>query len=179
MTEDELIKGCIKKDASCQHLLFKQYAGRLMTVCLRYASDKQEAEDILQEAFIKIFSHLQQYSGKGALNKWLKKIVVNCALRWMEKKKIHFIEISSDDTAGIASPDTDALSSLSEEELLHLISSLPDGYRIVFNLYVIEAYTHDEIAAMLHIKAVTSRSQLLQAKRLLQQEVLSIRKMAL
>ncbi len=178
MTENDIIRGCIKSDASCQRELFNQYAGRLMTVCLRYAGDRHEAEDILQEAFIIIFKNIHQYRSEGAFDKWLKRIVINCALRWIEKKKIRFADLNNE-ASNIALNDTDALSSLSEEELLRLIRELPNGYRIVFNLYVMEGYTHDEIASLLHIKPVTSRSQLLQAKRWLQQQILSVKKMAL
>ena len=178
MTEREIIQGCILQDASCHRELFNQYAGRLMTVCLRYAGDRHEAEDILQEAFMIIFKNIQQYRSEGAFEKWLKRIVINCALRWIEKKKIHFADLTNEAT-NIVFNDTDALSSLSEEELLRLIRGLPNGYRIVFNLYVMEGYTHDEIAALLHIKPVTSRSQLLQAKRWLQQQILSMKKIAL
>ena len=144
-----------------------------MTVCLRYASGKQDAEDILQEAFVIIFRSLHQYRGEGALDQWMKRIVINCALRWIEKKKIRFSNISSYEATDVTLNDADALSSLSEEELLLLICELPNGYRIVFNLYVMEGYSHSEIAEMLNIKPVTSRSQLLQAKRWLQQKILS------
>jgi RNA polymerase sigma factor (sigma-70 family) len=178
LTEEQLIKGCIQNDVTCQRLLFEQYAGRLMTICLRYACDKPEAEDMLQEAFIKIFSHIGQYKFEGSFEGWMKRIVVNCALKTIQKKKTRFLEISNHDAA---SPQSDSfvLSSLGEDELIKLISSLPDGYRVVFNLYVMEGYSHDEIAKMLKIQAATSRSQLVKARKLLQKQILLSQKIAI
>jgi len=110
---------------------FEQYAGRMMTICLRYSCDHPEAEDMLQRSFIKIFSHIHQYKFEGSFEGWMKRIVVNCALKMIQKKKTRFLEINNHDAA---SPQADsfALSNLSEDELIKLISSLPDGYRIVF-----------------------------------------------
>ena len=178
MTEEQLIKGCIRKDVACQRTLFEQYAGRLMTICLRYSCDKPEAEDMLQEAFIKIFSHIYQYKFEGSFEGWMKRIVVNCALKAIQKKKTRFLEINNHDSV---SPKTDsvALSHLSEDELIKLISNLPDGYRIVFNLYVMEGYSHDEIAAMLNIQAATSRSQLVKARKMLQKQIVVNQKIAI
>ena len=167
MTEAEIIKGCVRKNVRCQRLLFDAYAGRLMTVCLRYACDTPEAEDMLQESFIRIFEAVDQYRFEGSFEGWLKKIAVNVCLKILQKKRIKFTEISSLElVTTTAEPQT--FSSLSENELLKMISELPDGYRIVFNLYVMEGYSHDEIAGMLNIDATTSRSQLLKARRLLQ-----------
>ena len=178
MTEEQLIKGCVQNDVACQRLLFERYAGKLMTICLRYSCDKSEAEDMLQDAFIKIFSHIRQYKFEGSLEGWMKRIVVNCALKTIQKKKTRFIEISNHDAAAPQS-DSFVLSSLTEDELIKMISSLPDGYRIVFNLYVMEGYSHDEIAEMLGIQAATSRSQLVKARKLLQKQILLNQKIAI
>ena len=176
MTEQDLVKRCIKKDSASQKVLFEQYASVMMTVCRRYSGNQQEAEDILQESFIRVFLYINQYKFKGSLEGWIKRIVVNCALRALQKKKIHFVEIKDEQLA--AQPvDSDALSNLNEEELLKLISSLPEGYRIVFNLYVLEGYNHDEIAGILHIKTATSRSQLAKARNLLKEKIKSLNKM--
>lgn len=178
MTEEQLIKGCVQNDVACQRLLFELYAGKLMTICLRYSCDRPEAEDMLQDAFIKIFSHIRQYKFEGSFEGWLKRIVVNCALKTIQKKKTRFLEISIHDTAAPQS-DSFILSGLSEDELIKLINSLPDGYRIVFNLYVMEGFSHDEIAAMLGIQAATSRSQLVKARKLLQKQILLNQKIAI
>jgi RNA polymerase sigma-70 factor (ECF subfamily) len=176
LTEKELIKGCIRGDINCQHMLFKKYAGILMTICLRYSGNKQEAEDMLQEAFIRVFSFIGQYKFSGSLEGWLKRITINSALRILESKKIHFFELREEEQQ-FYTIETDMLSRLSKEELLNLISNLPEGYRIVFNLYVMEGYDHKEIAEILHIKEATSRSQLSKAKALLKEKINSFQKL--
>lgn len=176
MTERELIQGCINKDIRCQRMLFDKYAGVLMTICRRYSRNHEEAEDMLQESFIRAFSYISQYKYKGAFEGWLKRITVNSALRVLQIKKIFFLEIN--ETVEITHPiDADAISNLNEEELLELIGKLPDGYRTIFNLYAIEGYDHEEIASLLNIKPSTSRSQLSKARKLLQEQIESFEKL--
>jgi RNA polymerase sigma factor (sigma-70 family) len=175
LTEQELIEKCIKKDANGQRILFEQYAGSMMTICRRYSCNQQEAEDMLQEAFIRAFSYIDQYEFKGSFEGWLKRIVVNSALKILQKNKIHFLGID-DEQYEEQSIDSSVLSDLNEEELLRMISNLPEGYRIVFNLYALEGYRHEEIAEMLHIKAATSRSQLSKARNMLKEQIRSLQK---
>ena len=146
-----------------------------MSVCLRYAATTGEAEDMLQHAFIKIFSSINQFRGDGSFEGWLRKITVHVCLAALRKKNIEFTgtDIPASMTDANAS---EAVSRMSEKELIKLISRLPDGYRAVFNLHVIEGYSHDEIAAMLNIEAVTSRSQLAKARKMLQRQILSQQK---
>lgn len=125
---------------------------------------------MLQEAFIRVFDYIHQYKFAGSLAGWIRRIVVNAALKILQSKKIHYAEIGEEQFP-LASIDPDALSNLTEDELLKLIGNLPPGYRIVFNLYVIEGYDHEEIAQMLHIKPATSRSQLLKARKLLKEQI--------
>ncbi len=165
----------MKKDAKSQRLLFDQYAGIMMTICRRYSCDPREAEDMLQESFIRVFQYIDQYRSEGSFEGWIKRITVNAALRVLKNKKIHFSEIRKDQQS-THTIDPDALSDLSEEELLKLIGDLPDGYRVVFNLYVLEGYDHDEIGAMLDIRPATSRSQLSKARRLLKERIGSLHK---
>ena len=147
-----------------------------MTVCRRYACDQAEAEDMLQESFIKVFTNIGQFRFQGSLEGWIRRIVVHTALRTLQKKKIRFTEIDEDlDLA--QSVNADGLAGLSVEELLKLIGSLPDGYRLVFNLYVLEGYDHNEIAGMLEISPTTSRSQLSKARKLLQTQVENLTKL--
>lgn len=178
MTETEIIKGCLKKNAAFQHLLFNKYSRLLMTVCLRYAGNTSEAEDMLQESFIKIFSSIHQYRFEGSFEGWIRTVTVNTCLRKLQKTKIKYDDTSTLEAIGDAAQPR-AISVLSEKELIRLISNLPNGYRIVFNLNVIEGYTHDEIAAMLGIEPATSRSQLIKARRLLQKQILLYQKIAL
>jgi len=178
VTETEIITGCLKKNAASQRLLFNKYSRLLMTVCLRYAGNTSEAEDMLQESFIKIFSSIHQYRFEGSFEGWLRRVTVNTCLRKLQTIKIKYQDISDLETTGdVAQPG--AISVLTEKELIRLISNLPNGYRIVFNLNVIEGYSHDEIAAMLGIEPATSRSQLIKARRMLQKQILSYQKIAL
>ncbi|MGI8950775.1 MAG: RNA polymerase sigma factor [Chitinophagaceae bacterium] len=177
MTEKEIIDGCAKNNAICQRILFDKYAGRLMTICLRYASDKSQAEDILQNSFMRIFSQIQQFNFKGSFEGWLKKIVVNCALKTIQKKTLFISHNNYPET--VSQTNFSALDNLSEAELIKLISSLPDGYKIVFNLYVMEGYSHEEIATLLNMESSTSRSQLLKARKLLQKQIIDHQKIAI
>ena len=141
-----------------------------MTVCRRYARNQPEAEDMLQDAFISIFNHINQFKSVGSFEGWLKKITVNAAISVLQKRKVRIVAISEDQHE-LESPDFNVLSALDTEELLKLIRQLPDGYRMIFNLYVIEGYSHDEIAGMLKIKTATSRSQLSKARAMLKEKI--------
>lgn len=176
MTEYELIKGCVNDDVTCQRMLFQQHAGKMMSICHRYANDAMDAEDILQDAFIKVFKYIGQYKFEGSFEGWVRKIVVNTALRNVQKKKIHFSEVNNFTDVPQLQPY--AFSNLGEEEILKLIQELPDGYRLVFNLNVIEGFTHEEIAVMLKIQPSTSRSQLVKARKMLQNQILQLQKIA-
>ena len=177
LTEHELIKGCVNDNPSCQRMLFDQYAGKFMSVCLRYAKDNMEAEDMLQEGFVRIFKHMNQFKFEGSFEGWMRRIVVNVALKQLQKKRLHISEIKDDINNDHQLPSY-AYSSMGTDELLKLISQLPDGYRMVFNLNVIEGYTHEEIAGMLGIQASTSRSQLVKARKMLQSQILQLEKIA-
>lgn len=168
-TEKALIDGCLAGDTLCQRQLFDLHAGNMMTVCLRYAADQMEAEDLLMEAFVKVYRYMHQYKFEGSFEGWMRRIVVNTALKKLQKKKLYFEEIKPEKITENA--DASAYMHLGEKELLDLIRGLPDGYRIVFNLFVIEGYNHDEIADMLNIQPGTSRSQLVKARKLLQQKI--------
>jgi RNA polymerase sigma factor (sigma-70 family) len=175
--EYELIKGCINQDARCQRMLFDRYAGKMMSVCLRYANDTMEAEDMIQDAFIKVFQYIGQFKFEGAFEGWIRRIVVNTAIRHLEKKKLHFKDID-DNGQNAPSIDAQAYNHLGEADLMRLISQLPDGYRLVFNLNAIEGYSHEEIAVMLNIQPGTSRSQLVKARKMLQHQILQLQKIA-
>lgn len=177
LTEHELIKGCIEQNPACQRMLFEKYAGKMMGVCLRYAQDSMEAEDMLQDAFVKIFQYIGQFKFEGSFEGWIRRIVVNTAIRHLERKKMSFKEID-DHQPDLPSVDPSAYHFLGEEDLMKLISALPEGYRMVFNLSVIEGYSHDEIAEMLKIQAGTSRSQLVKARKMLQSQILQLQKIA-
>ena len=177
MTESELITGCIRQDKQCQRRLFELYAGKMMTVCLRYANDTPEAEDMMQDGFIRVFTYIQQFKGDGSFEGWIRRIIVNSALKHIQKKRLHFSEIKEGTVSGPTN-EPYAFSNLGESDLLKLINNLPEGYRLVFNLNVIEGYSHEEIAKMLNIQAGTSRSQLVKARKMLQNQIIQMQKIA-
>jgi len=179
LTEQELIQGCIREDAACQREVFNLYARRMLGVCSRYARNEADAEDILQDAFIKVFDKMHQFKSEGSFEGWIRRIMVNTALKKYTlqrfEKEVNGYEIRENNEPGI---DAAAYAHLSEKDLLHLVNSLPDGYRLIFNLYVIEGYQHEEIAVMLNIQPGTSRSQLVKARALLQRQILQLQKIA-
>lgn len=175
LTDEELIQGCIRKETNCQKGVFDRYAGRLLGVSMRYARNKADAEDILQDAFIKIFDKMAQFRGQGSFEGWMKRIVVNTALKKYSITR-YSKEFSGSEmiamNESVVESGIDA--QLNEKELMGLINRLPDGYRIVFNLFVIEGYRHEEIAEMLKIQPGTSRSQLVKARLMLQKQIMEI-----
>lgn len=175
MTEKELIKGCIGDDKSCQKALFSKYAGKMLTVCRRYARHQAEAEDMLQDAFIKIFANLKQFNFQGSFEGWIRRIVVNTALKSIKKSSFRKEQIGVEFLPETSSEPI-ILAQLNEEVLLNLIKELPDGYRFVFNLYAIEGFSHQEIAEQLGIEASTSRSQLAKARKFLQNKIIALHK---
>ena len=179
MTEEELIRGCLREDAFCQKEVFNRYASRMLGVCNRYARNSADAEDILQDAFIKVFNKVFQFKFEGSFEGWIRKIVVNTALKKYSlrryEKEVAGYKVTDRDESPM---EPTAYGHLTEKDLLVLINNLPDGYRLIFNLYVIEGYQHDEIAAMLNIQPGTSRSQLVKARSMLQKQILQLQKVA-
>ncbi|MFK7972185.1 MAG: RNA polymerase sigma factor [Bacteroidia bacterium] len=163
LDDTELVRACRDGDASAQRSLYQRYYRRLYGVCLRYTSSVADAEDVMQEGFIKVFTHLDQYAGNGSLEGWIRRIMVRTAISWHRKRsKMFFVEIS-DSSPGTTLPP-EQLVRLGEQELVSLIQQLPAGYRTVFNLYAIEGFNHREIAAMLEISEGTSKSQYARAR---------------
>ena len=178
MTEQDLVRGCIQGKRKFQEELFQRYAGKMLAVCMRYARHRMEAEDMLQDAFVKVFEHLGQFQFKGALEGWIRRIVVNTAIKAYDRKSFTHEQIGIDPTSDSASDLPLSDMQLQEEDLLNLINRLPDGYRIVFNLYDIEGYSHQEIGEMLGIQESTSRSQLVKARKQLQTQLFELHKVA-
>lgn len=168
MTLEELIQGCKKNNITAQEALYKQYAPVLFGICLKYSPNKTEAEDNLQDAFISIYKNIEQYEGKGSFEGWIKRITVNTVLQKYRKKKTY--EIAQE--AQIEETEV----TVEEVEiplpfLLSIIQSLPERYRMVFNLYVLDGYPHKEIAKMLSISEGTSKSNLARARAILKTKV--------
>lgn len=173
---EDIIYGCKKGHADCQKALVNRYSGLLYTVCLRYMGDETKSKDVLQDAFIRIFKYIKNFDpGKGSLQAWMRKIVINTALRDLQSKKINTSSLSLDINEN-ASIEPSILDKMAADDLMQLIQALPDGYRQVFNLSVIEGYSHKEIGDMLGIKEVSSRSNLSRAKQLLRTKLLALKK---
>lgn len=143
----------------------------MMGVCLRYVNDRETARDLLQEGFIKVFTSIDSYSGNGSFEGWMRKIFVNSALEYLRKSDVMREATDLEHTAELITPDNSAISQLSAAELMDLIQELPAGFRMVFNLFAIEGYSHREISEMLGITESTSRSQFTRAKQLLQRRI--------
>ncbi len=166
--DEDFIERCLGNDPKAQGKLYQRFAPKMFGICLRYTRNSAEAEDILQEGFIKVFRHLKDYRSDGSLEGWIRRTMVNTAINFYKKKAKYQKDISLEQSEPINQNEESALDKLSAKELLEFIHELPDGYRMVFNLNVIEGYTHKEIGKMLNISENTSKSQLSRARSVLQ-----------
>tara|TARA_B110000014_G_C20100222_1_gene577390 strand:- start:760 stop:1314 length:555 start_codon:yes stop_codon:yes gene_type:complete len=167
MSDDELVEQCLEKDVKAQKLLFQRFAPKMMGVCLRYASSSTEAEDMLQEGLIKVYEKLKMYSGKGSLEGWIRRIVVNTALDIIRKNKKMKFNTSIDDVEYSLKKEQYIIENLTVNDLMKILQTIPVGYRTVFNMYAIEGFSHKEIAEELGISVSTSKSQLSRARTVL------------
>jgi len=167
MPQTELIHKCIKGDSSAQKALYTLFAGKLFAICLRYTKNRQEAEDWLQDSFVKIFQNLDKFKGEGSFEGWTKRITVNHILSEYRKKKNQGSVLDIDDVLDLDDIQTSPHSALLYEELITFINLLPEGKKLVFNLAVIEGYSHKEIAELLNITEGASRGQLAKAREML------------
>jgi RNA polymerase sigma factor (sigma-70 family) len=165
--EEEIIKGCLRREPNAQQQLFDLYSSKMYGLCYRYVRHAMEAEDILVTAFTKIFERIGQFKGEGSFEGWMRRIMVNEALTYLRKSRSMYLE--TDLEQADREPDYDKLSDhLETEDLLKMIQELPAGYRLVFNMYAIDGYSHKEIAEQLGISENTSKSQLSRARVYLQ-----------
>ncbi|MFD1062514.1 RNA polymerase sigma factor [Winogradskyella litorisediminis] len=168
MSLEKLIKHCKKKDANAQSQLYKQYASKLFSLCLKYSKNYAEAEDNLQDAFVTIFNKIEQYNNQGSFEGWIKRITINTALQRYRQASVYSLndaDAIEDVTLEIENEDIDL------DFLLSIIQELPDRYRLVFNLYVLDGYSHNEIAELLKISNGTSKSNLARARMILKQKI--------
>jgi RNA polymerase sigma-70 factor (ECF subfamily) len=171
--EKKIVEGCIAGKRSAQNQLYKQYAGGMLGVCLRYSNNLVEAEDILQDGFIKVFKYIESYRFEGSIEGWIRKIIINTAITHINKKKrLQFTDLDeskieiADTTEDIITND-----SIDPEILLKFLQNLPEGYRTVINLYIFEGYNHREIGEILGISENTSKSQLSKARKTLVKKI--------
>lgn len=178
MSDRQIIEGCARNERKAQQELYNRYSHFLLGVCLRYASDKAEAEDILQDSLLKIYFNIKDYSGTGSFIGWLRKIAVNTAITHYHKhlKFRYYVDIEDYVSAesGVSSFEEDLFTS---DELFRVLNGLPAGYRMVFNLYAVEGYKHKEIAKMLGIDTNTSKSQYSRAKAAIREKLDKLRKL--
>ncbi|MDR1895989.1 MAG: sigma-70 family RNA polymerase sigma factor [Prevotellaceae bacterium] len=174
--EEQLIEGCIRNDIRSQRQLYEKYAALMMSVCLRYVGDKEIAQDLLQEGFVKLFAKIHTYSGSGSFVGWMRKVFSNTALEYLRRNDV--FKYSTDINAAfyVENNEESPIDRLSAEELMKCISELPHGFRTVFNMFAIEGYSHAEIAEQLGIQEGTSRSQYARARTLLQYKILKLNK---
>lgn len=166
-SDSDLIEGSIRGDRKMQHELYQRFAPKMYGVCLRYAGNAEEAEDILQEGFIKVFNKLDSFRREGSFEGWIRRIFVNTAIEHY-RKKIYLQPITEYEEDTVEGKYLSVLDSLAEKDIVQLVQQLSPGYRAVFNMYVIEGYTHKQIAEALGISEGTSKSQLSRAKLILQ-----------
>ncbi len=164
---EELIRKCQKKSPRAFDELYRKFSPLVYGICLRYTKCEDDAQDLLQDCFIKIMDKIGEFRFEGSFNGWLHKMTVHEALNYIRLNDKTFEDYGDEYDANMIDFDSDVISSMSAEDLLKLVNALPDGYRVVFNLYVIEGYQHVEIAKMLNITEATSRSQLKKAREFL------------
>lgn len=174
-SEKELVNLCRKGDRKAQKAVYDRLAPKMFPVCLRYVPEREVAEDLLQDGFVTLFTKLDSYKGNGSFEGWARTIFVTTALMYLRKKDA--LKMSEDITyaRNLSSEGSTPIQDVGYRELLEMISQLPTGFRTVFNLYVIEGYSHKDIAGMLGISEVTSRSQLSRARSMLQELVRKFR----
>jgi RNA polymerase sigma factor (sigma-70 family) len=174
-SETELIRACKKQKGTAQRALYDKYASRMLGLCKRYVKGEMEAEDVMIKGFMKVFTKIDLFEGKGSFEGWMKRIMINEALGYIRKNKSMYLEIEIE--AADKEPDFDTLSTeLEAMDLLKMVNGLPSGYRTIFNLYAIEGYSHKEIAELLGISENTSKSQLSRARMQLQKRLLESEK---
>ncbi len=167
MDHHQLVKDCLKGDPSAQRLLYDQFADSMLGICYRYTKSMADAEDVLQEGFIRVFRHLNQYKFQGELGGWVRRIMVNTAINYLKKNSAYKSELSFTDSPLHPVYDEEPDAQLLAKELAELIRQLPPGYQVIFNLHAVEGYTHIEIGKMMGIHEGTSRSQYARARALL------------
>jgi RNA polymerase sigma factor (sigma-70 family) len=159
-----IINGCLQSDRSAQARLYDLYSKKMLGVCVWYARSKEEAEEILQDGFLRVFRYIHTFNGEGSFEGWIRKIMVNCALQKIQRSPVLYPIVEISKAEPVSYHDEEIFASLEARELLKLVQSLPPGYRVIFNLFVFEGLKHREIAELLNISEGTSKSNLSDAR---------------
>jgi RNA polymerase sigma factor (sigma-70 family) len=176
MSEEQMIKGCLKNNPLAQRTLYNKLGPKMMGVCLRYMTNTEEAQDVLQDGFVKVFDKLGAYSGAGSFEGWVRRIFVNTALDAIRKNKHLKHQAQIDDVAFALKSNDFIFETLVAEDLMKVLQELPLGYKTVFNLYAIEGYSHKEIAKKMNVTISTSKSQFSRAKAMLREKISELEK---
>src|ERR1700712_1934851 len=173
-TIEDLVKRCKANERKAQELLYKQFASKMLGVCMRYATDRMEAEDMLQNGFIRVFQKLNDFRGDGSFEGWVRRIMVHCSIEYYRKhhKLLKVVDMEEEGIEQSVSPV--AIANLDAKDLMGLIQQLSPGYRMVFNLYAIEGYSHREIGEIMGISEGASKSQLSRARAILKEQVIKM-----
>ncbi|HET7003608.1 MAG TPA: RNA polymerase sigma factor [Puia sp.] len=166
-----LIAGCLASDRSCQKEIYSLFSPAMMSLCMRYTKDRQEAEEVLQDGFLQMYKRIQQFKNTGTFEGWLRKIMINCALQKYRRKSDRYRKVAISEEIYFLPSDLSVSNQLQEKELIRLIQSLPPACRLVFNLYVFEGLKHREIARLLEISEGTSKSNLFDARNILKKQL--------
>ncbi|TXI85739.1 MAG: RNA polymerase sigma factor [Crocinitomicaceae bacterium] len=164
MDDNTLVIECVKGNAKAQRMLFDKFASKMMAVCMRYVNDSMEAEDVLQEGFVKVFGKLADFKMEGSLEGWIRRIMVNTSLDALRKNKRHVNDSKLEDVDFKLTSSELASDQLQADDLMKMVQALPEGYKVVFNLFAIEGYSHKEIADLLGVSENTSKSQYSRAR---------------
>ena len=170
-SEEQILAGCCKNETKFQQMLYNMLSSKMFAVCLRYANEYNTAQDLLQEGFVKVFRNIEKFRGEGSFEGWVRRIFVNTAIEHYRKQTNLYV-LHDSDTRSFEYYEDNAIENLKHEDILKMIQKLSDGYRTVFNLYVIEGYAHKEISEMMGISEGTSKSQLARARYLLQKMIM-------
>jgi len=171
---EELLIASVRGDRQSQERLYRHFYGFAMGVCLRYNQNREEALEIVNDSFLKVFTKGEQYDSKYPFKAWFRRIIVNTTLDYYRSQQKHYFHENLDEAYSVSSTDSNALDQINHDELLALVQRLPSGYKMVFNLFVIDGYSHEEIASQLHISVGTSKSNLSRAREALRKMLMKI-----
>jgi RNA polymerase sigma-70 factor (ECF subfamily) len=169
MTDELILQGCVQHEPAAQKALYERFSAKMMAICYRYAGNKQDAEDMLQESMVRIFAHIHQFQQKGSFEGWIRRVIVHTCINYLKRQKKFHDCMDLTHAEHYVTRENHIPSIIQAKEITECIRSLPVGYRTILNLYALEGYSHREIAGMLEIQESTSRSQYNRAKNLLKQ----------
>lgn len=174
LSEEEIFKGCLRKDRKYQEILYRRYAHKMYAICQGYTRDKEVAQDILQDGFVKVFMKISSFDPKNSLEGWVRRVMTNTAIDYFRqsKKLNNFIELQEQHSQETA--DDEVNKKINVDEILYYLDKLPEGARMIFNLYAIEGYSHKEIASQLNISEGTSKSQFSRARSLIKTYLINL-----